>query len=303
MENLSPEARALYDLLKADVQEEYESHFLQYQKDVVKVFIDDTKAQFKVVNTTVEGLRTTMRAYLTSAKAALGPDIADLAATMEQALRSSPGAVAVGSSSASMLGAEGRTVGPDGHRGTACAPHTASPVGGTFSDRSPVHHNPGDSAQQMNSDSDSHGPCVDLPHFDGANPKIWQRRSEEYFNRWRTPGHFWVTYASSLFIGDAVTWLEAYLHQTLWPPWPEFVLAVLVRCLFHICQVTTVEDYLQRFSQLMDRISAYETHPDPIHYIRRFLDGLKPAMCVSSLRFSSLRTWILHILWHCCMRN
>jgi hypothetical protein len=28
MESLSPEARALYDLLKADTREEYEAHFL-----------------------------------------------------------------------------------------------------------------------------------------------------------------------------------------------------------------------------------------------------------------------------------
>jgi hypothetical protein len=33
MENLTPEARTLYDLLKADTREEYEMCFLQYQKE------------------------------------------------------------------------------------------------------------------------------------------------------------------------------------------------------------------------------------------------------------------------------
>jgi hypothetical protein len=41
-----------------------------------------------------------------------------------------------------------------------------------------------------------------------------------------------------------------------------------------------MEDYVQRFSALVDAISAYETHPDPLHYLTRFLDGLKPAVRV-----------------------
>jgi hypothetical protein len=30
----------------------------------------------------------------------------------------------------------------------------------------------------------------------------------------------------------------------------------------------------------MDQISAYESRPDPVHYTTRFLDGLKPTVCV-----------------------
>jgi hypothetical protein len=41
-----------------------------------------------------------------------------------------------------------------------------------------------------------------------------------------------------------------------------------------------MEDYVQRFSALVDAISAYETHPDPLHYLTRNLDGLKPAVRV-----------------------
>jgi hypothetical protein len=28
---------------------------------------------------------------------------------------------------------------------------------------------------------------VELPHLEGSNPKLWQRRCEEYFQRWGTP--------------------------------------------------------------------------------------------------------------------
>jgi hypothetical protein len=45
--------------------------------------------------------------------------------------------------------------------------------------------------------------------------------------------------------------------------------------LFHIYQITTVKDYVARFSAPMDQISAYESRPDPVHYTTQFLDGLK----------------------------
>jgi hypothetical protein len=92
-------------------------------------------------------------------------------------------------------------------------------------------------------------------------------------------------------VGDATTWLEAYLHQNPQPPWTKFVAAmitrfgrnqhqVLVRRMFHICQTSTVTDYVHRFAQLMDQIAAYELHPDHVHYTTRFLDGLRPAVWV-----------------------
>jgi hypothetical protein len=50
--------------------------------------------------------------------------------------------------------------------------------------------------------------------------------------------------------------------------------------LFHIKQLTPVEDYVARFSELMDKIAACEERPDPLHYTTRFLDGLKPGVRV-----------------------
>jgi len=37
---------------------------------------------------------------------------------------------------------------------------------------------------------------------------------------------------------------------------------------------------VQRFYDLLDKISAFEAHPDPVYYLTRFLDGLKPAVRV-----------------------
>ena len=49
---------------------------------------------------------------------------------------------------------------------------------------------------------------------------------------------------------------------------------LLIRHLFHIKQLTTVADYIERFSELVDQLTAYETHTDQLYYTMRFVDGL-----------------------------
>lgn len=83
--------------------------------------------------------------------------------------------------------------------------------------------------------------------------------------------------------------MESYLQQHQQSVWLEFVAAILARFgrnqhqilvhrLIHIKQVTTVEDYVARFSELMDQIVAYD--PVLVHYTRKFLDGLKLGVCI-----------------------
>lgn len=55
---------------------------------------------------------------------------------------------------------------------------------------------------------------------------------------------------------------------------------VLLRRLFHIAQTSTIADYVQRFSDLVDQLAAYDSQPEPVHYLTRFLDGLFPAVRV-----------------------
>lgn len=55
---------------------------------------------------------------------------------------------------------------------------------------------------------------------------------------------------------------------------------LLLRRLFRISQTSTVEEYVQSFSDLVDQISAYDPHPDTLRNLTRFLDGLKPAVRV-----------------------
>lgn len=43
-------------------------------------------------------------------------------------------------------------------------------------------------------------------------------------------------------------------------------------------QTGSVEEYIKQFSELIDQLAAYEARPDPLHYVTRFLEGLKPSV-------------------------
>jgi hypothetical protein len=130
------------------------------------------------------------------------------------------------------------------------------------------------------------GPRVELPQFDGMHPRLWQSRCEEYFALWGTPNSLWITYASAHFEGAALKWLGAHRHACPETRWEDFCIALqarfgrnqhayLLRQMFHISQVKTVAMYVEEFSVLMDQLSAYGHHPDPLYYVTRFMDGLK----------------------------
>jgi hypothetical protein len=56
MESLSPESRALYDLLKTESAEIYESKFMACKKEIIDAVLaslDDTNNQIKDLNATV----------------------------------------------------------------------------------------------------------------------------------------------------------------------------------------------------------------------------------------------------------
>lgn len=48
--------------------------------------------------------------------------------------------------------------------------------------------------------------------------------------------------------------------------------------MFHIRQTSTMEEYVERFSELYDQLTAYETNPSAVHYVTRFMEGLVPSV-------------------------
>jgi hypothetical protein len=49
----------------------------------------------------------------------------------------------------------------------------------------------------------------------------------------------------------------------------------LIRQLFHIRQTSSVADYVEQFSSLVDEIAAYESKTGLLYYTMRFIDGLR----------------------------
>jgi hypothetical protein len=54
----------------------------------------------------------------------------------------------------------------------------------------------------------------------------------------------------------------------------------LIRHMYKLTQTGLVEEYVHQFAELVDQLSTYEPLPDPLNYVTRFIDGLKPTVCV-----------------------
>lgn len=91
------------------------------------------------------------------------------------------------------------------------------------------------------------------------------------------------------FTGPASRWLNSIKSSLKKFTWSEFYQEViarfgrnqhqsLIRRLYKLVQTGSVEEYVNQFAELIDQLAAYEAKLDPLHYVTRFLEGLKPAV-------------------------
>jgi hypothetical protein len=135
---------------------------------------------------------------------------------------------------------------------------------------------------------------MNFPQFDGDNPKLWLSRAVDYFELYEVEEHRWIMVASMNFVVPASRWLQSIqikLKSCSWKVFANMVLdrfgrdqhELLIRQLFHIKQTSSVEDYVDRFAELVDQLSSYENNPDPLHFTMRFIDGLREDLRVAVL--------------------
>ncbi|WVZ83697.1 hypothetical protein U9M48_030818 [Paspalum notatum var. saurae] len=79
-------------------------------------------------------------------------------------------------------------------------------------------------------------PKLNFPVFDGENPKLWLRRSKDYFDMYDVDPSLWI----------------------------------------QIRQTSTVADYAERFTAIVDQLIAYSASTDPLYYAQCFINGLRP---------------------------
>jgi hypothetical protein len=87
------------------------------------------------------------------------------------------------------------------------------------------------------------------------------------------------------FEGVAGRWFQSIEPQVSSWSWRQFCHVVherfgreqhelVIRKLFHIRQTSSVQDYVDRFCELIDVLVTYEHTTDPLYYTMKFIDGL-----------------------------
>ena len=88
------------------------------------------------------------------------------------------------------------------------------------------------------------------------------------------------------YLGPAKRWAHSVTDELKSWTWSEFCQALhshfdrdhhtlLLRQMNRIRQQTYVQDYVDCFAELVDQLKAYESPPSALHYVTRFVDGLK----------------------------
>lgn len=129
-------------------------------------------------------------------------------------------------------------------------------------------------------------PKMHFPHFDGDSPRLWVSRSEDYFDMYGVDLSLWIKIASMHFSDSAAQWLQSVERHVKSLNWVDFCKLILerfgkehhellIRQLFSMKQSSTVKDYVDRFTALVDQLAAYESRTNPLYYTMKFIDGLR----------------------------
>lgn len=280
MERIPPETKAIYDLLRVD--------FDQANRDRV----DSTAQAIAQLDAKLDFLS----GRIEEVKVSIGVDIDELRQGLDRSTpptsEPSKGAPATPSHapSSGSSGSDGHRIDNE-NRGSEHRIYVPPPVRGMQTDQI-VQRNPLTSIENFRlntTDAFGLGPRIELPRFDGTNPKLWQSRCEDYFRFWCTPSTQWISLATALFEGTAARWLESVRRRVPNASWDEFCRLLqsrfgrnihqsILRQFFSIQQIGTVVEYVERFSELFDQLAAYENSPNTVHYVTRFMEGLKPSV-------------------------
>jgi hypothetical protein len=189
MEDLSPEAGQIYEVLKVSTKEAFDERFAVHRSmatQAMSELIKDNDLKFAALHTKVDNAMEEIRRTLDKI--------------------TSPGTSST-TTSASLRPTRG----------------TRDP----YASHAPDKH--GDDLFMECIEHFTPGPKVELPQFDGTHPRLWQSRCEEYFTLWGTPNLLWITYASAHFEGPALKWLEAHRHACPEARWEDFCIALQAR--------------------------------------------------------------------------
>jgi hypothetical protein len=118
---------------------------------------------------------------------------------------------------------------------------------------------------------------LNFPKFEGENPELWKSRCENYFEMYEVDEGIWVKIALMHFEVPAACWTATWseLYSCIHERFSRDEHELLSRQLYKKKQVGFVQEYIDKFCELVDQLHAYNSNVEPLYYITRFIDGLK----------------------------
>lgn len=135
-------------------------------------------------------------------------------------------------------------------------------------------------------------PKTDFPRFSGENPKLWKKNAKKYFGMYQVAYDTWAQFASLHFTGNATLWLQTYEELHCVESWAELCVAVNGKFgrdkyqhhleeLENLKQYGSVEEYYNKFEELMHLVLVYNKGYDETFFVTRFMGGLKPEIKIA----------------------
>uniref|UniRef100_A0A803MYU5 Retrotransposon gag domain-containing protein n=1 Tax=Chenopodium quinoa TaxID=63459 RepID=A0A803MYU5_CHEQI len=106
-----------------------------------------------------------------------------------------------------------------------------------------------------------YSPKLDLPKFDGSNPRIWIKKCCKYFILCEIPNDKKVYLTSLNMVDKAKNWMSSYLANRFAVDWIDFIIGVtsifkddkglnVVEEFIKLQQTSSIESYIDEFENL-----------------------------------------------------
>ena len=129
-------------------------------------------------------------------------------------------------------------------------------------------------------------PKMDLPIFDGDNPREWIRKANKYFKIQEIEGDMKAEVAELYFRDRADIWFHGVFHGRETIPWSELSTALCIRFgegspeeaieeFNKLVQSRSVAEYLEKFDMLKALVMPSLPHLSDSYYKACFMSGLK----------------------------
>jgi hypothetical protein len=130
-------------------------------------------------------------------------------------------------------------------------------------------------------------PQLDFPKFSSANPKLWIKKCDTYFDLYQIPVENWEKLATINFTGTVAFWMqtiEINLRQCSWDVLCQYIVDRFdrdqfnhfIRQFFYVHQTGIVTDYITLFDELMHQLLPHDPLVNPAFLTNKFIDGLIP---------------------------